>query len=167
MTDMKLPAHPYDSGTEAALTELVARLKALTFRDMDARLVKGLRSSGTYDPERHGVLDKSPLTEAEHIAILAYGEAIARAARHPSYVHHAVRAGVPWEKIAAALGRDEAGVRADYARWANGQRHLALATNTVDGLVLGMTEAEHAEALERAGADVAALADSFRTGDLR
>lgn len=151
-----LPTNPHDHGTEAALSTLVERLNKLTSRDMDARLVAGLKARGEYDPERHRVLDEPPLTEAEHIAVLAYGEAIARSARHPSFVHHAVRAGVPWGKIAEALGQYEPNVRRDYVLWANGQRRLAVETGAEGGVVIGMTEAEHAEAVARAGGIIVA-----------
>ncbi|WP_033227220.1 hypothetical protein, partial [Streptomyces sp. NRRL F-6674] len=82
----ELPKHPYDEGTSEALSVLVERVNALAFRSMDTRLVAGLRARGEYDAERHHLLDKEPLSEDEHLALLAYGEAIARSARHPSYV---------------------------------------------------------------------------------
>lgn len=87
-----------------------------------------------------------PLTVAEHLELLAAGEAVARYVRHPTRVDHALKAGASWADIAKALDTDENKVRAAYRQWADGQHHLH---QTTDGK-LGIDADEHAAAVARA-----------------
>jgi hypothetical protein len=76
---------------------------------------------------------------AEHLEMLALGEAIAFYYRHPAGVDHAVRAGATWEQIAAARNTTAEAARAAYREWAEGQHKYS-----------GMSDADYAAALERA-----------------
>jgi hypothetical protein len=49
------------------------RYDELTVREMDARLAARLPAEGMYDPATHDVLDKEPLTAAEHLELIAVG----------------------------------------------------------------------------------------------
>ena len=51
---------------------------------------------------------------SEHLELLANGEALARYYRHPSILHHAVKAGASWEQIGAARGGRAEQARQDY-----------------------------------------------------
>lgn len=74
----------WDGYALTPLSELTERLQELTQRDAVARHITARLADGTYDPARHPApTDYPPLTVAEHLKVLALGEAIARAVRHP------------------------------------------------------------------------------------
>ena len=123
------------------------RFEELANRDLMARAHAALKARGTYDPQRHGDAGKyQPLTAEEHLEILAAGEMLARHYRHPALIHQAVKAGVSWSQIADATGSDEAQARQAYREWADGQHRLHA---DYQGK-LGMDDAEHAAAINRA-----------------
>ena len=133
------------------LMEIRDRYEALNWRAQDVETVATLRARGTYDPAEHSVLDKEPLTAEEWAELLAYGHAIAKHYAHPAAIDRAVRAGLSWDDVAAAIGQDPAEVRAAYRKWADGQRQLNARLNAREpGSTLGLTAEEHAQALARA-----------------
>jgi hypothetical protein len=123
------------------------RYDELSTRDHLARAYAMLRASGEYDPAKHGAPDAEPLTAEEHLELLAIGEYLARSYKPVSEVDNALRAGTTWDQIAEALDTDEAMARVTYRAWADGQHDLLRWT---EGR-LGMSEAEYADAIERAG----------------
>jgi hypothetical protein len=140
-------------GGNRGITEARERFDELTLRDMMARSLATLKARGTYDPARHADPGQyEPLTVAEHLDVLAYGEVLARYYRHPASVDRAVKAGATWPQIAEAVGSDEAQVRQQYRGWADGQHHLYLHYTAK----LGMNDAEHAAAINRASEPPAA-----------
>ena len=74
------------------------------------------------DPYVHA--EKTPLTVAEQLELIALGEHLARYYRHPARVHSAVLAGASWEQVAAAAGTTADAARAAYAEWAEEQHRL-------------------------------------------
>ncbi len=84
--------------------------------DRDFAGPRRVRRSKHPDPDEY-----PPLTVAEHLEMLALGEAIAFYYRHPAGVDHAVRAGATWEQIAAARNTTAEAARAAYREWAEGQ----------------------------------------------
>ncbi|WP_433188723.1 hypothetical protein [Actinoallomurus sp. CA-150999] len=147
--------HPHEPITRQSdvghsLPDQMERFQELTWRDLYARSIAALKERDQYDPTRHGdAADCAPLTLAEHLEVLALGDAIGRHFRHPAHVDQAVKAGASWRQIAQALGEDEQAVREAYRSWADGQRHLH---QTSDG-AFGLSEAEHAAAIARAGGE--------------
>jgi hypothetical protein len=133
----------YGPGTHAARE----RYDELTMREHLSRAHAKLKASGQYDPAKHGTRDSEPLTVAEHLELLATAEYLARAYKPHGEVDHALRAGATWPQVAAALGTDEAMARVEYRAWADGQHDMLRWT---DGR-LGMSDAEYAEVLARAG----------------
>jgi hypothetical protein len=134
-------------GGNRGITEARERFDELTSRDLTARSLATLKSRGTYDPARHTDPGKYPrLTAAEHLEVLALGEVLARHYRHPAYVDQAVKAGATWLQIAEAIGSGEAQARQHYREWADGQHDLYLYYKGQ----LGMGDAEHAAAIQRA-----------------
>ena len=128
------------------LTGQLNRWLELTGRDLTARSIAELTAAGAYDPDRHpAAADYPPLTVAEHLEVLAIGEALARHFRHPAHIHHAVAAGAAWAQIAAAVGRDEQTLRTGYRTWADGQHHLHHAS----GGRYGLSDGEHAAAIAK------------------
>jgi hypothetical protein len=132
----------YGPGTTAARE----RHHELSTRHHLARAYAQLRATGQYDPAQHGTGDAEPLTAAEHLELLAIGEYLSRSYKPVPEVDHALRAGASWAQIADALGTDEPAARAAYRAWADGQHDLLAWT---EGR-LGMSDAEHAEAMQRA-----------------
>jgi hypothetical protein len=131
----------YHEASGGSIVDQIDRYRELADRDLMARSIATLKARGTYEPNKHVNEAKfPPLTVAEHLEMLALGERIARYYRHPSQVDHAVRAGASWAQIAAAAGTTEDAARAAYREWAEGQHKYA-----------GMSDAEYAAALERAG----------------
>lgn len=129
------------------LTDHLARYRELADRDLTARSIASLKATGRYDPGRHPNPDAyPPLTTAEHLEVLAIGEALARYFRHPADIHRAVVAGAPWEQIADAVGADVSALRRDHQAWADGQHHL----HQITGGMCGITDAEHAAATQKA-----------------
>jgi hypothetical protein len=131
----------YQEAMDLSLRDQISRYEALTDRDMMSRAIAKLQARGDYDPEKHpDPAGFQPLTVPEHLEMLALGEAIAFYYRHPAGVDHAIRAGATWEQIAAARNTTAEAARAAYREWAEGQHTYA-----------GMSDAEYAAALERAG----------------
>jgi hypothetical protein len=140
-------------GGNRGITEARERFDELTLRDMMARSLATLKARGSYDPARYPDPSQyQPLTVAEHLEVLAYGEVLARYYRHPASVDRAVKAGATWPQIAEAVGSDEAQVRQQYREWADSQHHLYLHYQGQ----LGMNDAEHAAAIKRASEPTAA-----------
>src|SRR5260370_41937859 len=106
-----------------------------------------LEAPGQSDPAKHGIRDTEPLTAAEHLELLAAAEYLARAYQPHGEVDHALRAGATWRQVAEALGSDEAMARVECRAWADGHHDMLRCT---DGR-LGMSDAEYAEGLVRAG----------------
>ena len=71
----------------------------------------------------------------------------ARSYKPSSEVHRALRAQATWRQVAWALDTDEAMARVAYRAWADGQHDMLTWT---EGR-LGMSDAEYAEVLARAG----------------
>lgn len=129
------------------LTEHMSRRRELTDRDLVSRAIVSLRAAGTYDPDLHpDPADYPPLTLAEHLEVLAIGEALARYFRHPADVDRAIAAGATWEQIADAIGGDARAVRRDYRAWADGQHYLY----QTSGGEFGITDAELTAAIQKA-----------------
>jgi hypothetical protein len=130
----------YHEAMDLSLREQIDRYEELTDRNLMARSIATLRARGEYDPGRHpDPAEYEPLTVAEHLEMLALGEAIAFYYRHPAGVDHAVRAGATWEQIAAARNTTAQAARAAYREWADGQHKYA-----------GMSDDEYAAALRAA-----------------
>jgi hypothetical protein len=128
---------------DLSLRDKTDRYEELTDRDLMSRSIAKLQARGEYDAARHpDPADYPPLTVAEHLEMLALGEAIAFYYRHPGGVDHAVRAGATWEQIAAARNTTADAARAAYREWAEGQHKYA-----------GMSDAEYAAALKAAGGE--------------
>src|SRR2546430_6081694 len=89
--------------------------------------------------------DSPPLTTAEHLELLALGEALARHYRHPVQVHHAVLAGATWQQVAAATGGDRDQARRAYRAWAEGQHRLR---QDFPGGTIGLGDDEYAAAVK-------------------
>lgn len=123
------------------------RYDELSIREHLARAYVTLRARGAYDPAKHGTGDTEPLTAAEHLELLALGEYLARSYKPSFEVDHALRVGATWAQVAEALDADEARARVAYRAWADGQHDML---NWTEGR-LGMSDAEHAEAIARAG----------------
>ena len=93
----------YHEAMDLSLPDQIARYEELTDRNLMARSIATLQARGEYDQDKHPDPGKyQPLTVAEHLEMLALGEAIAFYYRHPAGVDDAVRAGATWEQIAAA-----------------------------------------------------------------
>jgi hypothetical protein len=135
--------HPltYHQAMDLSLPDQIGRYEELTDRDLMARSISSLQARGEYDSARHpDPAEYQPLTVAEHLEMLALGEAIAFYYRHPAGVDQAVRAGATWEQIAAARNATAEAARAAYREWAEGQHRYA-----------GMGDDEYAAALKAAG----------------
>jgi hypothetical protein len=138
MTDHPLTYH---DAMDLSLRDQIARYEELTDRNLMARSIATLQARGEYDKNKHpGPGDYPLLTVAEHLEMLALGEAIAFYYRHPAGVDHAVRAGATWEQIAAARNTTPEAARTAYREWAEGQHRYA-----------GMGDDEYAAALKAAG----------------
>ena len=135
--------HPvtYQEAMDLSLPDQIARYEELTDRNLMARSIATLQARGEYDKDKHpDPGEYQPLTAAEHLEMLALGEAIAFYYRHPSQVDGAVRAGATWAQIAAARNTTPEAARAAYREWADGQHTYA-----------GMGDDEYAAALRAAG----------------
>lgn len=131
----------YHEAMDLSLREQIDRYEELTDRNLMARSIATLQARGEYDEDKHpDPAEYEPLTVAEHLEMLALGEAIAFYYRHPAGVDHAVRAGATWEQIAAATGTTAEAARAAYRAWAEGQHKYA-----------GMGDDDYAAALRAAG----------------
>ena len=131
----------YHEAMDLSLRDQIARYEELTGRNLVARSIAALQARGGYDKDKHpDPGEYPPLTAAEHLEMLALGEAIAFYYRHPSQVDGAVRAGATWAQIAAARNTTPEAARAAYREWADGQHTYA-----------GMGDDEYAAALRAAG----------------
>jgi hypothetical protein len=128
------------------------RYDELATRDCLSRAYAKLRATSQYDPARHGAEDTEPLTATEHLELLATAEYLSRSYKPAPEVDHALQAGASWAQVADALGTDEPAARAAYRAWADGQHHLL----TWTGGQLGMSDADYAEAIQRAGPEAEA-----------
>ncbi|MEU4235539.1 hypothetical protein AB0F17_65710 [Nonomuraea sp. NPDC026600] len=142
--DPELPTRYHDITGDTSTTDMLRRYQELSQRQAMVEALAILQARGTYDATRHGPADQ-PLSVEEHLALLAFGEALARAVRHPVDVVRALRAGASWEQVAEARGQEEQEARQEYRQWAEGQRRLRQHYGDI-----GMTEAEYAEAIARA-----------------
>jgi hypothetical protein len=136
----------YDEAAQMPLPDVLRRYQELDDRDSMARSIATLKARGAWKAD--GSLnpdDYPPLTVAQHLEMLALGEALARYYRHPVQIHHAVLAGATWERIAAAVGSDTDEARLAYRAWAEGQHRLR---QDFPGGTIGMGEAEYAAALK-------------------
>jgi hypothetical protein len=136
------PPQTYQEAMVLPLPDQIDRYRELADRDMTARSIAILQDRGEYDDEKARILPLGkyqPLTAAEHLEMLALGEAIAFHYRHPSGVDRAVRAGATWEQIAAARNTTADAARAAYREWAEGQHQYA-----------GMDDGVYAAAIARA-----------------
>lgn len=79
--------------------------------------------------------------------MLATAEYLSRAYKPHGEVDHALKAGASWQQVADALDSDEASARVAYRAWADGQHEMLCWTEDR----LGMSDAEYAEVLARAG----------------
>jgi hypothetical protein len=123
------------------------RFEELVVRDVRARALMALAERGDYDPRIHGdVGGCEPLTVTEHLELLSAGELLARYYRHPAHMHRALQAGVAWDQVAAATGRDEAQARRDYREWAEDEHRLWVDYSGE----FGIDAAEYAAAIARA-----------------
>ena len=123
MTDHPLTYH---EAMDLGLRDQIARYEELTDRNLMARSIAVLQARGEYDKDKHpDPGEYQPLTMAEHVEMLALGEAIAFYYRHPSQVDRAVRAGATWAQIAAVTSSSEDAARAAYREWAEGQHKYA------------------------------------------
>lgn len=128
---MTMPEHITtwrDARYDMPVSQQLERYNELAAQDASARARVELVARGVYDPVRHGVEDRPPLT-----------------VRHPANVHHALLAGVTWADIARIVDSDELTVQRDYQRWADDQHDLNQHYPN-----LGMTSDEHAAATARA-----------------
>jgi hypothetical protein len=131
----------YHEAMDLSLRDQIARYEELTDRDLMARSIATLQARGEHDKDKHPDRGEyQPLAVAEHLEMLALGEAIAFYYRHPAGVDHAVRAGATWEQIAGARNTTAEAARAAYRKWAEGQHQYA-----------GMGDNEYAAAIEAAG----------------
>jgi hypothetical protein len=138
----------YDKVAQMPLTDVLNRYQALNDRDSMARSIATLKARGAWHADRTlNPDDYPPLTTAEHLEMLALGEALARYYRHPAQVHHAVLAGATWAQISAATATAETEARAAYREWAEGQHRLR---QDYPGGTIGISDDEYATALKAA-----------------
>jgi hypothetical protein len=138
------------SSRERGIVDAQERYEALTDRKMSATTVAILRERGEFDPANPAhasMAERGPLTADDYLEMMAAGEVLARYYRHPTMLDHAAKAGATWEQIGDARGTGAEEARREYRKWADGQRHLA---EYYDGR-FGMSDAEHAEAMQRLG----------------
>ena len=136
----------YDEASRMPLTDVVNRYQALNDRDTMARSIATLKARGKWNKDRSlNPDDYPPLTVAEHLEMLALGEALARYYRHPAQVHGAVLAGATWAQIAAATGGDPDHARQAYQEWAEGQHRLR---QDYPGGTIGLGDDEYAAAIK-------------------
>ena len=135
---------------EAAVGNIVdqeKRYHELAEHDALAGAIAIGKARGTFVPNEHvNEATFPPLTVAGHLELLSLGENLARYYRHPSQVDKAVRAGATWQQIADATGTTEAGARAAYREWADGQHQLYADTGQ-----FGLDDGQHAAAIAAAG----------------
>jgi hypothetical protein len=141
-------AETYDEAAQMPLTDVLDRYQALNDRDSMARSIATLKARGAWHADRSlNPDDYPPLTTAEHLEMLALGEALARYYRHPVQVHHAVLSGATWEQISAATGSNADEAQQAYRDWAEGQHRLR---QDYPGGTIGMDDDEYAAALKAA-----------------
>jgi hypothetical protein len=139
----------YDEIDQMPLTDVLNRYQALNDRDSMARSIAALQARGRWNADGSiRAEDYPPLTVAEHLALIALGERLARYYRHPALVHHAVLAGATWPEIAAATGGDPDQARRAYREWAEGQHRMR---QDFPGGTIGLGDDEYAAAIKAAG----------------
>ena len=137
----------YDEAATMPLAEVINLHQALNDRDAMARAIATLQARGRRSADRSlNPADYPPLTLAEHLEMLALGEALARHYRHPVLVHYAVVAGATWQQIAAATGGDPDRARRAYRAWAEGEHRLR---QDFPGGSIGLGDEEYAAAVKR------------------
>ena len=138
----------FDEACGMRLADVLNRYQALGDRDSMARAIATLKARGAKpaDPALNPE-DFPPLTTAEHLELIALGEALARHYRHPVLVHYAVVAGATWQQVAAATGCDPDQARQAYRAWAEGQHRLR---QDFPGGALGLGDEEYAAAVKAA-----------------
>jgi hypothetical protein len=152
------PAASYCEARELPDSEWVAQqtFEELTTRDLHARVVAAevipAESPGGPDVVEAG--GYAPLSVAEHLAVVAAGEVLARSYRHPWFVDRALRAGATWQQLADAAGCTAEQARGEYRSWADGERRVQAAYDERrwadhEGR-FGMDDAEYAAVLQRA-----------------
>src|SRR5260370_1840628 len=115
----------YHQAMNLSLRDQIARYEELTDRNLMARSIATLQAHGEYDKDKHPDPGKyQTLSVAEHLEMLAIGEAIAFYYRHPAAVDQAVRAGPTWEQIATPRDTPPDATRAAYREWAESQHQL-------------------------------------------
>ena len=140
----------YDEASAMPWADVLNRYQALTDRDSMARAIATLQARSQWnDDSSLNPEDYPPLTAAEHLELLALGEAMARHYRHPAQVHHAVIAGATWDQIAAATGASADQARQAYRAWAEGQHRLR---SDFPRGTIGLDGREYAGAIEAADA---------------
>jgi hypothetical protein len=140
----------YDEAAIMPLADVINRHQALSDRDAMARAIATLQARGRWSADRSlNPEDYPPLTLAEHLELLALGEALARHYRHPAVVHHAVMAGATWQQIASAVGGNAGEALNGYLQWAEGQHKLR--ERFPDGSI-GMGDDEYDAAVKAAAA---------------
>ena len=148
----------YHEASERPFADVVNRFRALNERDTMARAIATLQARGEWGDDRSIRPEDYPaLTVAEHLEMLALGEAVARYYRHPAQVHHAVIAGATWSQIAAASGGDPDQARQAYRAWVEEQYQLR---QEFPGGTIGLGDEEYAAAIKAVGsADAGGKAD--------
>lgn len=139
--------HPvtYDEACLLPWTEVLTRWQELEQRDAMARSIATLQARGKWNADRSlDPADYLPLSVAEHLELLALGEAAARRLRHPAAVHQAVLAGATWQQIGQATGGDADQARQSYRGWAENQQQLR---QDYPGGTIGLGDEEYAAAL--------------------
>ena len=119
--------HPQrcDEAASMPLADVIARYQALDHRDAMARAIATQQARGRqFTDGSLNPADYPPLTLAEHLEMLALGEALARHYRHPALVHYAVTAGATWQQVASAAGGNAGEALNEYLQWAEGQHKL-------------------------------------------
>jgi hypothetical protein len=143
------------SSRERRIVDARERYEALTARKLAAETAAILRERGEFDvanPVHASLAESEPLAAADHLEMMAAGEVMARYYRHPAMLNHAAKAGATWEQIGDARGTSADQARQDYRDLIEGQHDMWASTGVWAGEEphrFGMTDAEHAEAMQR------------------
>jgi hypothetical protein len=153
----------YGPGTHDA----IERYNALSLRHALADAEASLKARGEWDEAKFGKGGEQPLTTDEHLELLATAEYL-----HRSYqptggqIGRALDAGADWLAVAQAIGTSEADARGQYRKWAEGQHNMWAGTGVWAGDPSwaphrhGLSDAEYAAAIARAGTEPVSRADS-------
>ncbi|MFC4529728.1 hypothetical protein [Sphaerisporangium dianthi] len=141
------PTGPHEL-SDVPIPARLERWLELSGRDLHVQAIATLKARGDYDPGRYGDADEyPPLSAGEHVELLVLGESIARSVRNPAHVDRALQAGVTWQQVATATGREEPDARRDYQVWADDRHDLH---QNHPGATSGMTDEQYARASARA-----------------